>query len=106
VASLAEDATAAVEGIAVPLPADRACLVDHKEGAISGLYVPLQVSVAPLQAGEAISALAFRAAPDRRLPADAPPSRRFLEALIRGAQSWKLSDAYVASLQARLAQAR
>ena len=38
VASLAESAGDEVEGLAVPMPGDARGLVDHKEGAVSGLY--------------------------------------------------------------------
>jgi gamma-glutamylcyclotransferase len=106
VASLAEDPTGAVEGLALPLPGSARGLVDHKEGAISGLYAPLTVQVTALADGRSLPALTYRASPDRKLPQDAVPSRRFLETLIAGAKTSGLSAAYLARLQAHLASAR
>ena len=99
VASLAEAPGEGVEGIALPLSGDARGLVDHKEGAISGLYVPLPVQVTPLAGGAPISALAYRAAAGRRLPVEEAPSKGFLETLLRGARDHQLSDAW----QTRLA---
>ena len=99
VASLMESPGEAVEGIALPMSGGQRGLVEHKEGAISGLYVPLEVDVAPLDGSPQRRALAFRANPSRRLPSDAPPSPRFLEALLRGARAWKLSPEYIARLE-------
>ncbi|MBS2032842.1 MAG: gamma-glutamylcyclotransferase [Deltaproteobacteria bacterium] len=106
VASLTEDASGIVEGLALPLPGSARALVEHKEGAISGLYVPFDVLVSPLAGGAPVKALAFRASPDRRLPQDAPPSKRFLETLVRGATSAGLSQTYLDGLKKLLAQAR
>src|SRR6185312_6998652 len=106
VASLAEDAQGSVEGLALPLPGTSRALVEHKEGAISGLYMPFDAQIVPLAVGNPVKALAFRASPDRRLPQDAPPSKRFVETLIRGAASAGLSTAYVESLKKLLVQAR
>lgn len=100
VASLMEAPGEHLEGLAVPMPGGARGLVDHKEGAISGLYAPMQVQVVPLTGGDAIAALAFRASPDRRLPKDAPPSPRFLETLRKGARQAGLSASYLARLDA------
>jgi hypothetical protein len=99
VASLVDDAAAHVEGIALPLPGEARGLADHKEGAISGLYVPFDVEVTALTGGAPVRALAYRAAPDRRLPVEEPPSRRFVETLVKGARDWQLSPAWIARLQ-------
>ena len=104
VASLAEDPDRAVEGLVLPLPGAAQGLADHKEGAISGLYRPFDVSVAPLAGGPPVPATAYRASPDRQLPAEAPPSPRFLDALVRGAREANLSAAYLAELEALLAR--
>jgi len=106
VASLTEDAQGSVEGLALPLPGSSRALVEHKEGAISGLYMPFDVQITPVAGGNPVNALAFRASPDRRLPKDAPPSRRFVETLIRGAANAGLSAQYVEGLKKLLAQAR
>jgi hypothetical protein len=102
VASLAEDANASVEGLLLPMPGSARGLVDHKEGAISGLYVSFAVQVTPIAGGEPQNAIAYRAAPDRRLPSEGAPSKRFLEVLVNGAKASGLSESYVRSLEARL----
>lgn len=92
----------AIEGLALPLPAEARGLVDHKEGAISGLYEPFSIEVLPLAGGPAMKAIAYRAAAARRLPAEEPPSRAFLETVIRGARSAGLSPAWIAELEGML----
>lgn len=88
----------AVEGIALPLSGEARGLVDHKEGAISGLYAPFAVSVTPLDGGPAIAALAFRAA--RPLANPTTPSPGFLQTLLKGARDWQLSPSWIAELEA------
>lgn len=103
VASLVATPGRSVEGVALPLPGEGQGLVDHKEGAISGLYEPMTVAVIPLAGGGAkISAIAYRAATGRRLSVEQTPSRRYVETVLRGAREWKLSPAYQASLEALL----
>ena len=97
VASLAEAEGEAVEGLAVPMPGAARGLVDHKEGALSGLYQPFRVVLRDAARRE-LPALAYRAAPDRRLPADAPPSPAYLDALLRGARAAGLSTEWIARL--------
>src|SRR5436309_1845420 len=58
VASLAESPASFVEGLALPMPGEARGLVDHKEGAISGLYQPFEVKVVPLAGGRPIEAVA------------------------------------------------
>lgn len=99
VASLAEAPGEGVEGLAVTLPGAARGLVDHKEGAVSGLYTAFPVSVTPLAGGAPLPALAFRAAPARRLPAEAPPSPAYLQVMARGARASGLSAAWVARLE-------
>jgi gamma-glutamylcyclotransferase len=98
VASLAEAPGDWVEGLAVPMAGAARGLVEHKEGVVSGLYAPLEVTLQLASGGER-EALAFRAAPGRRLPADAPPSAAFLEALRRGARGSGLSREWVERLE-------
>jgi gamma-glutamylcyclotransferase len=97
VASLAESAGDEVEGLALPMPGDARGLVDHKEGAVSGLYEPvpvtLETSTGPVQA------LAYRVSPVRRLPADGPPAPAYLDVLLRGARSVGLSPAWIGRLE-------
>lgn len=100
VASLVEAPGQSVEGIALPLPGEARGLVDHKEGAISGLYEPFEVEVAVLDGGEKLHALAYRAAASRRLPSEEPASRAFVQVLQRGAKAWRLSASWQAALSA------
>jgi hypothetical protein len=100
VASLVEESGRSVEGVALPLPAEARGLVDHKEGAISGLYEPFETEAVPLGGGDRLRVLAYRAAPARRLPSEQAPAPAFLEALIKGAREQHLSAAWVSSLEA------
>jgi hypothetical protein len=101
VASLAEAPGASVEGLAVPMPGAARGLVEHKEGAVSGLYTAVEVSLLPLDGGAPLPAVAFRAAAGRRLPAEAPPSPAYLEVMIKGAREAGLSAEWQAALAAR-----
>jgi gamma-glutamylcyclotransferase len=98
VASVEPAAGHSVEGIALPLPGAARTLVDHKEGALSGLYEPFAAKVLPLAGGPAMDSLVFRASPNRRLPAEAPPSPSFVAALREGAKDFGLSATYQAEL--------
>jgi hypothetical protein len=98
VASLTEAPGEHVEGLALPLPAEARGLVEHKEGAVSGLYTGFEVALEPTAGGPAIPAVAFRAAASRRLPAEAPPSPAYLEVMVRGARQAGLSAGWIARL--------
>ena len=100
VASVVEEAGAHVEGLALPLPAEARGLVDHKEGAISGLFTPFTASVTPLAGGEPVKALVYRAAPAKRLPSEGKPAARFVATLVKGARASHLSPAWIAKLEA------
>ncbi|HEX9102192.1 MAG TPA: gamma-glutamylcyclotransferase family protein [Polyangia bacterium] len=97
VASLREAAGESVEGLALPMSGDARGLVDHKEGAISGLYTMFPVELAPVGGGDPIAAVAYRAA--RPLDRELPPSRAFVETLVKGARASGLSAAWVDRLQ-------
>lgn len=99
VASLAEAPGEWVEGLAVPMPGAARGLVDHKEGAVSGLFAPFDVTLRDAD-GKELPALAYRTAPERRLPADAPPSPGYLEVIRRGARASGLSPEWLARLDA------
>jgi gamma-glutamylcyclotransferase len=96
-ASLAEAPGESVEGLAVPMLGAARGLVEHKEGAISGLYEPVEVKLEPV-GGERVAALAYRAAPARRLPADTAPAAPFLD-VIRAARARGLSAEWIAGLE-------
>jgi hypothetical protein len=97
-ASLVAAPGQSVEGLALPMSGEQRGLVDHKEGAISGLYAPFPVEVVPLAGGAPLAAVAYRAA--RPLDAELPPSPKFVETLIRGARASGLSEAWIAQLSA------
>jgi hypothetical protein len=100
VASLAEAPGEHVEGLAVPMPGAARGLVEHKEGALSGLYAAVEVEVVPVTGGAPVKAVAFRAAASRRLPAEAPPSPAYLEVMRRGARAAGLSAGWCGRLDA------
>lgn len=99
VGSLAPAPGAGVEGLALPMPGSARGLADHKEGAVSGLYRPVEAMVAPLAGGAPIRAAVYVASPDRRLPAEQPPAAAWLETVIRGARAAGLSPEWIAELQ-------
>lgn len=98
VGSLAPAPGARVEGLAVPMPGSARGLADHKEGAISGLYRPMEVDVVPLAGGAAVRAAAYVASPGRRLASEQAPSPAWLDAVIRGARAAGLSPEWTAEL--------
>jgi hypothetical protein len=100
VASLVEAPGQFVEGLAVPMAGSARGLVEHKEGAVSGLYTAFDVTLQPVEGGPPIPAVAFRAAPDRRLSAEAGPSPAYLEVLVKGARSAGLTTEWQARLEA------
>lgn len=100
VASLTEAPGARVEGVALPLPGASRTLVDHKEGALSGLYEPFAVKVMRLSGGEGVEAVAFRASAGRRTASESPASPSFIAALQAGAKEWGLSEQWRAELAA------
>ena len=100
VASLAEAPGHFVEGLLVPMPGEARGLVEHKEGAVSGLYVACEVVVAPVGGGLPVAALAWRAAPGKRLPKEGRPAAAYLEVLLAGARARGLSAEWQAKLAA------
>jgi gamma-glutamylcyclotransferase len=99
VASLAAAEGDWVEGLAAPMPGAARGLVDHKEGAVSGLFAPFRVTVREAD-GREVEAVAYRAAEGRRLPAEAPPSPAYLEVLLRGGRDAGLSAEWLGRLDA------
>lgn len=89
---------AAVEGIALPMPATARGLVDHKEGAISGLFEPFVAEVEPLAGGAPIRAVVYRAVASRRAAKEQRPAPRWLETVAAGARAFGLSPAWIATL--------
>ena len=97
VASLAEAAGDGAWGLALPLPGEARGLVDHKEGAVSGLYEPMAVTLET--ANGPVPGVAYRVAPSRRLPDEGPPAPAYLDAVIRGARAHGLPADWVARLE-------
>jgi gamma-glutamylcyclotransferase len=98
VGSLAAAPGARVEGLAVPMPGGARGLADHKEGAISGLYRPVEVEVVPLAGGPPVRAFAYVASPARSLASEQAPSPGWLDAVVRGARAARLSPEWIAEL--------
>jgi hypothetical protein len=72
-------------------------IIQHKEGAVTGMCVEWEVTVRV--GSESLKAMAFTTKPERS-SADGPVSLRFVEALMRGAQSAGLPTDYLQSLEA------
>ena len=87
-----------VEGIALPLPATARGLVDHKEGAISGLYEPFDAEVVPTDGGAPFVASVYRAVAARRAAKEQPPAPRWVETVVAGARAFGLSDEWMKKL--------
>ena len=85
VASIAEFPGAAVDGIAIRLPLSQLDLVRHKEGAQTGLYVEIVVTLELVASGELVQAVTYQAAPSRVDPS-VSPSVRYGNALLKGAR--------------------
>ncbi len=70
-------------------------IVQHKEGAVTGMSVERTVKVKA--GGREVEATAFTTNP-RRASSDGPVSEQFIAALVRGAKAAGLPEAYVAKL--------
>ncbi len=99
VASLLPATGRSVEGLALPMPGAARGLADHKEGAVSGLFRPQPVEVAPIAGGPKVAAMAYLSSPERRLPAERAPAAAWLEAVLRGARASGLSAGWIAELE-------
>lgn len=95
VAGLADQPGAVVHGLLFEVPEKDWAIIQHKEGAVTGMCVERQVKVRV--GGQVLDATAFTTNPARR-SSDGPVSPRFVEALVRGATSAGLPPAYVQSL--------
>ena len=96
VAGLAPSPGARVYGRLFEIAAIDWPIVEHKEGAITGMCAELKIAVRV--DGEELEAYAFTTRPERR-SLEGPVSTRFVEALVSGAASAALPEAYVASLR-------
>ena len=103
VAGLADKPGASVHGVLFEIPGPDWAIIQHKEGAITGMCVERKVRVhasAAVGAPERVlTATAFTTNP-ARARRDGPVSVRFVEALERGARSAGLPEAYLQGLRA------
>jgi gamma-glutamylcyclotransferase len=97
VAGLADAPGQRVCGRLYTLAAEDWPIVQHKEGAITGMCVEREIEVHV--AGAPVRAVAFTTAPARR-SLDGAVSARFVEALQRGARAAGLPEAYLEELRA------
>ena len=95
VAGLKEKPGAAVHGRLFQIGAKDWPIIQHKEGAVTGMCVEREVKVRV--GGKEVTATAFTTNP-ARAASDGPISTRFVEALVRGAKSAGLPEDYVARL--------
>lgn len=96
VAGLDDRPGASVHGRVYEIRGEDWPVVRHKEGAVTGMSVEREVRVRV--DGRETTAIAFVTHPARR-SADGPVSARFVDALVRGATSAGLPEAYVAGLR-------
>lgn len=97
VAGLADQAGASVWGRVFEIAEQDWPIVRHKEGAVTNMCVERQVTVKV--GDETLEATAFTTNPARASTVG-PVSAPFVEALVRGARSAGLPDAWITSLQA------
>lgn len=90
---------AVVHGVLFALANDDADMIRHKEGLASGLYRELEVEVevgaGPATTMQLVRGHTFVAAPDRVAAAPPPPSRRWLESVVRGARAHGLPASWI-----------
>lgn len=96
VAGLEDRPGASVHGRVFEIAGKDWPIVQHKEGAVTGMSVEREVRVRV--DGRETTAIAFVTHPARR-SADGPISTRFVDALVRGATAAGLPEAYVAGLR-------
>ena len=72
-------------------------VIQHKEGAVTGMCIEREVSVRCQ--GREVAATAFTTRPERSSQ-EGPVSARFVQALVRGAKAAGLPQAYIERIQA------
>lgn len=97
VAGLASRPGERVHGVLFEIAAKDWPIVQHKEGAVTGMCVERAVQV--VAGGREVPATAFTTNPDRAR-SEGPVSANFVEALERGARSAGLPESWIASLRA------
>jgi len=97
VAGLVEKPGSSVFGVLFRIPERDWPIIQHKEGWVTHMCVERAVRLRV--EGRDVEATAFTTAPNRR-SLDGPVSKRFVEALLRGAESAGLPGPWLASLRA------
>ncbi len=92
VAGLTDRSGASVFGRLLEIPGPDWPIIQHKEGAVTGMCVEREVKVRA--DGRELQATAFTTRPDRATR-DGPVSTRFVEALLRGAEAAGLPKPYL-----------
>ncbi len=95
VAGLEDRPGGVVHGLLLEVAPEDWPIIQHKEGAITGMCVEREVRVRT--GGGETSATAFTTAPARR-SVEGPVSPRFVEALVRGARAAGLPESWISSL--------
>lgn len=96
VAGLMDAAQSVVHGLIFDISEQDWPIIQHKEGAITGMCVERQVRVKT--GGDIITATAFTTNP-ARASTEGPVSERFVQALISGAMASQLPGEWVAQLK-------
>jgi len=96
-----------VNGVLFSLADEDADMIRHKEGVVTGLYREVTVEVEVGRSGVAttmklVRAHAFVAADDRTVDTPLPPSRRWLEHVLRGARAHGLPTTWLDVLSRKL----
>lgn len=96
VAGLKDEAGSSIHGRLFEIRAEDWPIIQHKEGAVTGMSVerPVKVRVD----GEELEATAFTTNP-RRASTEGEVSPRFIEAIVRGARSAALPESYIERLE-------
>ena len=97
VSGLADKPGASVFGRLFTIPGADWPVVQHKEGAVTGMCVEREVKVR--SGGRELTATAFTTNPDRRSD-QGEISQRFVEAFLRGGQAAGLPEDYLARVRA------
>ena len=99
VAGLVDRPGASVFGRLIEIPGKDWPIIQHKEGAVTGMCIEREVTVRV--DGREQKATAFTTRPQRATQ-EGPVSGRFVEALVRGAKAAGLPDAYVERIRQAL----
>jgi hypothetical protein len=96
VAGLADQPGSSIFGTLIEIPAQDWPIIQHKEGAVTGMCVEREVRVR--SEGRELSATAFTTRPERAT-GEGPVSASFVEALLRGAEAAGLPESYLDTIR-------